>query len=402
MSKGTFEHNTQPSVIRELFEYAKKRKQEIGNENVFDFTIGNPNVPTPKEVNEALIELIKNTNPIKLHGYTANSGDPKVKEAVAIHISKTFNTHIDPELVYITSGASPAIVFTIHSLVSCSTDEVIVFAPYFPEYGHYVHYKGGKLVAVKPGNNFIPDFNDFKHKINENTKLVIINSPNNPSGVFYDEEVILKITDILKEKEKEYGHPIYILSDEPYRDLLFANKKYPFITNYYNDSLVAYSYSKSLSLAGERIGYLLVNPKAHDSKGLYTKLIKIGHNLGYVSTSSLFQYLLPKVMDLKVDIDFYKENRDILYKNLTEIGFDVFYPEGAFYMFMKVPNGNSKEFVEKAKKYEIVVVPSDPFGVSGYVRIAYCVDRETIVNSKEAFEKLYRGEWYERYQRTKK
>lgn len=392
MSTKELKENLQPSVIRRLFEYAKERKLEIGEENVFDFSIGNPSVPTPKIVKDALIELL-NGDSLDVHGYTANSGDVTAKKAISDFLLNKFGAEIPPKLIYITCGASPALVFTIHALVK-PNEEVIVFAPYFPEYGHYVSYVKGRLVVVNYDQKFIPLMDDFKKKISPLTRLVIINSPNNPSGVFYSAEVIKQICDILKEKEEEYGHPIYLLSDEPYREILYNGQEYPFVTNYYDDSLIGYSFSKSLSLPGERIGYLAVNSRAKDAEGVYRKITSTAHNLGYICAPSLFQHLIPKVIGEVCDVHIYENNRDLLYKNLTDIGFDVFNPGGAFYMFIKAPNGNSLEFAKRAKEFEIIMVPADEFSAPGYVRLAYCVDKKIIENSKEAFKKLfesYRG-----------
>ena len=388
MKTNTSERENQPSIIRSLFEYAKNRKMEIGEDNVFDFSIGNPNVPVPEEVNELLIKLIKETDPIKLHGYTANTGMPEVKKAVADYINKKYGAPVSEDLIYITCGASPAIVFVIHSILS-KDNEAIIFAPYFPEYTHYIDYIGGHYKVVDPDKNFLPDLEDFKNKITDKTALVIINSPNNPSGVFYPEEVIKDICHILKGKEKEYGHPIYLLSDEPYRELLYGEKKYPFVPCYYDDSLVTYSYSKTLSLAGERLGYLHVNPKADHADEVFTKAVHAGHCLGYVSTPSLFQLLLPLVVDKKIDLTPYIQNRDLFYKSLTDIGFEIPYPDGAFYMLVKAPDGDANRFMENGKKFEIIMVPCDEFGLKGYVRLAYCVNQKVIKNSIPAFKKLY-------------
>lgn len=382
------------SVIRALFEYAKKRKQEIGEENVFDFSIGNPNVPTPEVVKRKLIEILENTDPVSLHGYTFAAGNMKARNAVANHLNKTFGCDEDGRYVYLTIGAAASLSIAFNAILN-KDDEVIIFTPFWPEYEVLIEKAEGKVVRVKTDDSFMPDFIDLERKITNKTKMVVINSPNNPTGVIYSEEIIKKLSCILNEKQKEYGSVIYLLSDEPYRELIYSDVKYPFVTNYYDNSLVSYSFSKSLSLPGERIGYLLVGNKMKNKDDVFSSIVGAGRALGFVCATSLFQELIPHVLDVTSDFSVYKKNREILFDNLVSLGYEVIYPDGAFYMFIKALENDSKSFAEMAKKEEIVLVPSDSFGVKGYARISYCVATKTILDSLPAFERLmkrYKGE----------
>lgn len=386
-----FELGSKKSIIREIFEYSKKRGAEIGEENVFDFSLGNPSVEPPKEITETLIKLLSEQNPTALHGYTSAQGDAVVRKNIAENLNDRFNLSLTPDYIYMTCGAAASLSITLKALIKDSSEECIVFAPFFTEYRVFVNNAGAKLVAVSPmEKTFQVDLDDFKSKITKNTKAVIINSPNNPSGVVYTEETVKNICNILKEKSIEYGKDIFLISDEPYRELIYdANIKYPFIMNYYDNSIVCYSFSKSLSLPGERIGYIAVNPNAIDSKELYLAVCGAGRSLGYVCAPSLFQKVVSENLDVKVNVDAYKENRDILYNSLTEIGYDCVKPDGAFYLFVKALEEDAYKFYEKAKSHEILVVPCDDFGVKGYVRIAYCVDKKRIISSIPYFKKLF-------------
>lgn len=376
------------SVIRELFEYGKKRKAEIGEENVFDFSLGNPSVPAPDEVREELINLITQTDPVQLHGYTSAQGDFSVRKAIAENLNSRFNTNISADLIYMTCGAAASLCITLNALLN-KGDEVITFAPFFPEYAVFTANAGGVLKQVDCNpENFQPDIRKFKAALTKNTKAVIINSPNNPSGVVYGEEVIKEICSVLNERQKLTGNSIYIISDEPYRELTYGGIKVPFIMNYYKNSVVCYSFSKSLSLPGERIGYIAVNSAMAESVEVYAGVCGAGRALGYVCAPALFQQLVKRVLGKTSDISVYKANRDRLLSALTEYGFGVVKPDGAFYLFVKSPEEDAAAFAERAKKYELLIVPADSFGVKGYVRISYCVSPETIEKSLPAFKAL--------------
>ncbi|HPG92116.1 MAG TPA: pyridoxal phosphate-dependent aminotransferase [Clostridia bacterium] len=376
------------STIREIFEYGKIRKSEIGEKNVFDFSIGNPSVEAPQCVNQELKRILTETESVKLHGYTSAQGDYVTRKAIADFVNKKENASLDPNLIYMSVGAAAALSICFHA-ITLPEDEIIVFAPYFAEYKVFIEGANAKFVVSPTDNiNLLPNYEIFKTKITKHTKAVVINSPNNPSGVVYKEDVIKKLAEILDEKQNEYGHPIYIISDEPYRELVYDGIKVPFITNYYQNSLVCYSFSKVLSLPGERIGYIAVNPKMPEATDMYAAICGAGRSLGYICAPSIFQKLLPSVLGETSDLSIYKENRDILYKSLTEYGFRCVHPDGAFYLYMQTPEPDSIAFAEKAKKYEILMVPADDFGSKGYVRIAYCVTTEQVKDSLPYFKKL--------------
>lgn len=376
------------SVIRELFEYGKKRKAEIGEENVFDFSLGNPSVPAPEEVNEELVRLINNTNPVLLHGYTSAQGDAGVRSAIAEDLKKRFNAPVSANLIYMTCGAAASLCITLNAILN-KGEEVITFAPFFPEYSVFTANAGGKLIACQSEEGtFQPDIEKFKVLLNKNTRAVIINSPNNPSGVVYTEQAVKALCKALDEHEKNTGNRVFLISDEPYRELVFGDIKVPFIMNYYTDSIVCYSFSKSLSLPGERIGYIAVNADMQDSGELYAGVCGAGRALGYVCAPNLFQQLVAKVLGKTADISVYKQNRDMLYNALTEYGYAAIKPDGAFYLFVKALEEDANAFAERAKQYELLVVPADSFGVKGYVRIAYCVSPDTVKRSLPAFKAL--------------
>jgi len=376
------------SVIRELFEYGKKRKAEIGEENVFDFSLGNPSVPAPKEVNEELIDLIKNSDPVFLHGYTSAQGDYNVRKSIADDLNRRFSANADPNLMYMTCGAAASLCITLHGILNVG-DEVITFAPFFPEYTVFTNGAGGKLISVPSDEKtFAPDIAAFKRALNSKTRAVIINSPNNPSGVVYGEDIIRQIAAALTEHENRTGGRVILISDEPYRELVFGGVKVPFITNYYRDSVVCYSYSKSLSLPGERIGYILVNGAMANCEELYAAVCGAGRQLGYVCAPNLFQQLVGRVTGKTADISVYEANCKKLYSALTEYGYTAVKPGGAFYLFVKALEADASAFAEKAKEEELLLVPADSFGVKGYVRIAYCVSPSTVENSLPAFRRL--------------
>lgn len=379
---------TKRSVIRELFEYGKKRAAEIGAENVYDFSIGNPNVPAPECVKEAIVELLNTTDPAVLHGYTSAQGDAEVRTAIADYINERFNTTLTPNHIYMTVGAAASLCISLKALAT-EGDEFITFAPFFPEYRVFVQSVGAQLKVVPVNTeNFQIEFESFKALLSPKTKGIIINSPNNPSGVVYSEETIKELATILEEKSAEYGHPIYLISDEPYREIVYDDITVPYTMNYYKNTLVCYSYSKALSLPGERIGYIAVSDQMENSSEVYAAVCGAGRALGYVCAPSLFQKVIAKCVKATSDINAYKENRDILYNGLTKLGYNCVRPDGAFYLFVQALEEDANAFCEKAKKYELLLVPGDDFGCPGYVRISYCVKQSQIVNSLPAFEKL--------------
>lgn len=376
------------SIIREIFEYCKTRAAEIGADKVFDFSIGNPSVEPPKEISEAICALINNENSVALHGYTSAQGDFGTRDAIAKETNARFGTRLTADNFYMTCGAAASLTISLKAIMNPG-EECIVFAPFFTEYRVFIENAGGKVIVSKPEEKtFQVDVTDFESKITENTKAVIVNSPNNPSGVVYSEKTVKAVCEVLKRKEAEYGHPIYLICDEPYRELVFDGVDVPYLMNYYEDTLVCYSYSKALSLPGERIGYIAVSPDMQDSRTVYLAVCGAGRSLGFVCAPSLFQQVIKKTVGAKVDVGIYKKNRDILYGALTEYGYECVKPEGAFYLFVKSPDKDAFSFYEKAKEKEILVVPCDDFGVEGYVRIAYCVDRKRIENSLPAFKAL--------------
>lgn len=378
------------SVIREIFEYSKSRKAEIGEENVFDFSIGNPSIDPPPEVQSALIELITKTPPTSLHGYTSAQGDPGVRTAVAEYVRRTFDFDADPSLIYLTSGAAAALTVTLNALLPDKEHgEVIVLAPYFPEYKVFVEKAGGTLVSVPcRADNLQIDVKRVRAAITEKTRAVIVNSPCNPTGVIFSLDILNELASALREAEEMYGHPIYIVSDEPYRELVYDGAYVPYIPNVYKNTIVCYSFSKSLSIPGERIGYILVSPEAYEAQRVYSAVLGAGRALGFVCANSLFQYIIPECLGRVSDLSVYVRNRDRLYSALDGLGFECVRPMGAFYLFVKSPETDAYAFCDRAKKHELLLVPSDDFGYSGYVRIAYCVKPEQIERSLPAFSAL--------------
>ena len=378
------------SIIREIFEYSKIRAKEIGQENVFDFSLGNPSVPAPDEVNATISALLTEKSSISLHGYTSAQGDAGVRKAIADNISSRFGIDMSENLIYMTCGAAASLSICLRALVEDGMDdEVIVFAPFFTEYRVFVENAGAKLVISDPEEKTLGiNIKDVEEKITERTKALILNSPNNPSGVVYPEESIKALADLLRRKSLEYGRTIYLIADEPYRELVYTGVNVPYLMNYYEDTLVCYSFSKSLSLPGERIGYIAVCPKMKEAQDIYLAVCGAGRSLGYVCAPSLFQQVVARTLDAKVNIDAYKKNRDLLYDNLTSYGFDCVKPDGAFYLFVKSPESDAYAFYERAKAHEILIVPCDDFGVKGYVRIAYCTAYETVEGALPAFRRL--------------
>jgi aspartate aminotransferase len=388
LSEKMLELGKKRSAIREIFEYGKARAQQIGADNVFDFSIGNPNVPPPDCIKETIVSLLATEDPVLLHGYSSAQGDANVRKAIADYVNKTHGTKISGDNIYMTAGAAASLTICCKAL-SVPGDEFIIFAPYFPEYKVFVEASGAKPVILPPNE---PDFQisveKLRSSLSERTKAVIVNSPNNPSGAVYSKETLRALCSALEEKSSEYGHPIYLISDEPYRELVYGDVEVPYLVNYYKNTLVCYSYSKSLSLPGERIGYIIVSPEATRWEDVYAAICGAGRALGYVCAPSLFQQVIARCVDKTSDISVYKTNRDLLYNGLVKLGFECVNPDGAFYLFVKSPEPDAIAFCEKAKKYELLLVAGDGFGCPGYVRISYCVKTEQIVRSMPAFEKL--------------
>ena len=376
------------SAIRAMFEEGNRLAGIYGAENVFDFSLGNPNVPAPEAVKNAIIEIVNDTDPVALHGYTSAQGDGKVRETIANYVNKRFGTDITANNIYMTCGAAASLTIVMNAIMQ-KDDECIVFTPYFPEYGVFLERTGAKLVAVdSEEKTFQIDIDKFEKAITEKTKAVIINSPNNPSGVVYTVETIEKMCKVLNDKQEEYGHPIFLITDEPYRELVYDDTEVPYMINYYDNTFVCYSYSKALSLPGERIGYIVVSPKMVDEADAYAAVCGAGRALGYVCAPSLYQRVIERCIDETADISIYKTNRDLLYNALTEMGYECVYPDGAFYLFVKAMCEDAHEFCEKAKDYELLLVPADSFGTPGYVRVSYCVQTKQIEDALPAFEAL--------------
>ena len=376
------------SAIREIFEYGLKRKAEVGAENVFDFSLGNPSVPAPDAVNEELRRLIDSLPSVSLHGYTSAGGDLSVRRAVAEYVTKTQGYPVDAADLYMTVGAAAALTSTLGALVGRG-EEVILLSPYFPEYRVFVEGVGAKVVEVEcRRSDFHPDVTAIANAITERTAAIIVNSPNNPTGAVYTAGEISEIADVLTAAAEKYGHPIYLIADEPYRELVYGGAVVPFIPSLYKNTVVCYSFSKSLSIPGERIGYVLVPRDMEDKVAVYDAIAGAARSFGYVCAPSLLQKMLPAVLGMTADITVYDGNRRVLYTELTRLGFDMIAPDGAFYMFMKSPIPDAGEFCEAAKRHDLLLVPSDSFGTKGYVRISYCVDSEMIKRSLPAFAAL--------------
>lgn len=375
------------SVIRELFEYGVARKKEIGEDRVFDFSLGNPSLPAPCEVNREIARLIESEESVKLHGYSSDRGDADVREAIAEYINKSYGENITADCLYISIGAAAALTCALTAVVS-EGEEVIVPTPYFPEYKVFIERCGGVVREVLCDEEMQLDISAIESAINERTAAIIINSPNNPTGAVYSEDTIVALCDALRRCEAKYGHTIYLISDEPYRELVYDRVRLPFVTKYYNDTIVCYSFSKSLSIPGERIGYLLLSPRCRDFESVFQAISGAGRALGFVCAPTLMQKIIPACLGVTADISVYDRNRRLLVSNLTEYGFDIIKPEGAFYLFIKSPSGDATEFCERAKEQEIIIVPSDDFGIGGYARLSYCVKTEQIERSLPAFKAL--------------
>lgn len=390
VSKKMLDLGSNRSTIRELFEYGKMRAEIVGSENVYDFSLGNPSVPAPPQVKEAIINILNEEEPIAVHGYTSAVGDNSAREAIAANLNKRFGTAYTRDNLFMTCGAAASLISVFRALVTSHSSEFIGIAPYFPEYSAFVRASGAKFTLIPADEeHFQIKFDLLENAINENTQAVIINSPNNPSGVIYSEQTIITLAELLTKKSAEVGHPIYLISDEPYRELVYSENKPPFTAKYYNNTIVCYSYSKSLSLPGERIGYVLIPSEADDMRDVYNAVAGAARGSGYVCAPSLMQKVVSRCADVEPDISAYRKNRDYLYNALTEIGYECADPAGAFYLFVKAPNGDATKFSEIAKQFDLLVVSGEDFGCKTYFRASYCVDYDMIVRSIPAFKKAY-------------
>lgn len=377
------------SYIREVFEYGRQQAKIVGEENVFDYSLGNPSIPAPEKVNETIINVLNTESSIKVHGYTSGPGDDTIREAVAKNLTERFGKVIRPANLFFTCGAAPALMTALTAL-ACEDSEVIAIAPFFPEYKPFIESSGNKFVMVPADTtSFQIDMAALESLVNEHTQAIIVNSPNNPSGVVFSRETLEKVGSILGAAAEKYGHPIYIIADEPYRELVYDGVEVPFVPNVYKDTIVCYSWSKSLSLPGERIGYVLVPDDATDSAELFAAVAGAARMLGHVCAPSLIQRAVAACCDIMPDLEAYDVNRNLLYNGLTEIGYECAKPQGAFYLFVKAPGGDAMAFAEKAKKKNLLIVPSDSFGVPGYFRLSYCVSKEMIERSLPAFKEVF-------------
>ncbi|MGN0156700.1 MAG: pyridoxal phosphate-dependent aminotransferase [Lachnospiraceae bacterium] len=379
---------SQKSVIRTLSEFATARGKEIGYENVFDYTLGNPSVPVPDSVNETMIQLLRTKSSMEVHGYSPSLGITSVREKIAASLNKRFDMNYTADHIFMASGAAGALAHAFR-LVTQPGDEVITFAPFFPEYHPYVDLTGAVLKVV-PANveDFQINFEAFTEMINEKTMAVLINTPNNPSGVVYSSKTLERLAQILTDKSKEYGHIIYLISDEPYREIVFTGVESPYVSKYYANTISCYSFSKSLSLPGERIGYVAVNPACEDAKKMVVMCGQISRGIGHNCPASLSQLAVAENLDVTADISVYETNKNLLYRELKELGFTCVEPGGTFYIFPKALEEDAKVFCEKALKYDLVLVPADSFGCPGYFRMSYCIDTEKVERSLEAIRKF--------------
>lgn len=388
INKQCVELGKAKSIIREIAAFGAMRKPIVGEENVLDFSIGNPSVPAPKEVQDAIVEIIQNNSPVVYHSYSAGAGRDLCRTAVAEDLNKRFGTDYTKDNVFMTNGASTALNAIIKTIIAEEGQEIVIMAPFFPEYTMHIKAQGGVPVIVPVNDKMTINLDGVKEAITSKTQGIIVNSPNNPSGVIYSKEELEALCDILREKEKEYGHPIYIISDEPYREIVLSDElEVPFIPNMYDNTIVAYSWSKSLSLPGERIGYILVPNKVSD-KDFFAAVAGAARSIGHVCAPTLFQMVIEKCIGVEPDLEVYKKNRDLLYNSLTDLGYTVAKPDGAFYLFIEAPNKNAMEFAEKAKEYDLLLVPGGGFGSDAYLRLSYCVEPEKCQKAIPVFEKL--------------
>ena len=381
------------SVIRQLSEFATARGQEIGYENVFDYSLGNPSVPVPQQFTDTMIHMLQERNPIELHGYSQSLGIPAVRDKVAASLNKRFGMHYTGKHIFMTTGAAGAIAHAVRC-VAGPGDEILTFAPFFPEYTPYINLTGASLKVV-PANtqNFQINFEAFEEMLTDKVAAVLINTPNNPSGMVYSTDTIKELARIMTEKSEKYGHDIFLISDEPYREIMFEGVDAPYPSKFYKNTLSCYSFSKSLSLPGERIGYIAVHPECTDAELISPMCSQIPRGTGHNCPPSIIQLAVAENLELTADLSVYERNMNILYKELTNLGFECIKPGGTFYMFPKALEQDAVAFSEKAKKYDLILVPSNSFGVEGYFRIAYCIDTEKVERSLEAFRSFVRNEY---------
>ena len=375
------------NCIRALAAYGAERKAAIGADNIFDFSLGNPSVPAPPQVDEAIRELLNGSVSTELHGYTPAAGLPSLREAIAEDLRTRLGAPVSADGVYVCCGAAAGLVACCRGLL-CPGEESLTFAPFFPEYRVFVEGAGGMLGVIPPAAGLQPDLGALERSLGEKTKLLIVNTPNNPSGVVLSAESLACIGEILRAAERRFGHPIYLVSDEPYRELVYDGALPPSVLGFYGDAILCYSFSKSLSLPGERIGYLAVSDRMTEKEDVFAALAGAARGSGYVNAPSLMQRVAERCLGLTADLSVYRENRDLLYRGLCGLGFDCVSPDGAFYLFMRSPEPDAKAFSERAKQFELLLVPSDDFGLEGYVRLAYCVSGDMIRRSMPAFRAL--------------
>lgn len=388
-SKEMYALGSQASVIRDLFAYGQEQAQIVGPEHVFDFSIGNPTVPAPACVKEAMEDILETRESVAIHGYTAAAGDTAVRQGLADYMNKTYDAGVKANNFYMTCGAAASLTITLKALVETPQDEVILVAPFFPEYTVFIHNAGAHEVILPPDTqHFQISMEAMEQAITANTRAVIINSPNNPAGTVYSADTYTKLAALLNRKSKEIGHPIYLISDEPYREIIYDGLPILYVPKFYANTVICYSYSKSLSLPGERIGYILVPDCAADAHNVYTAVCGAGRAMGFVCAPHIFQDVVLKCLGQLSDVNLYDANRKLLYNGLKDMGYECVYPSGAFYLFVKSPEPDANAFSEKAKKLNLLIVPADSFGCPGYVRISYCVDPDMIRRSFAAFQTL--------------
>ncbi len=388
ISEKMYELGTKKSTIRTIFEYGRKRAAEVGEENIYDYSLGNPNVPAPNYVKDAIIDILNEVEPCSVHGYTIAPGNPEVREILARDINRRFATNFTGKNLFLTAGAAAAITVTFKALTE-KGDEFITFAPYFPEYKCFVESVGATLNVVPAKiDDFQIQFDELIKMINPKTKAIIINSPNNPSGAVYSEDTIKQLTQILRDKEREYNHPIFLISDEPYREIVYNNIEVPYLPKYYDDTIVCYSYSKSLSLPGERIGYIVVPDEIADFGKVYGAVAGAARVLTHVNAPSLFQRVIARCVGKPIDISTYEKNCNLLYNGLIDAGFKCVKPQGAFYLFPQSLEADDYAFCKKAQEYDLLLVPGSDFGCPGHFRASYCIKTETIAKSLPVFKQL--------------